>query len=235
MPRTVRNPKIDTRSARAKLKARREPYWTSIAPGCALGYRRSAKAGTWIGKHRASDGKRSYKAIGPADDIMDADNASAISFTQAQEQARDWFSRMALGGDDEDGEEAGPYTVRLAINDYFDWYASEKPSQKTRNLRDMEYRANAFILPRLGEVEVSKLTPKAIRAWRNEVAAAPPRVRAGIGKPVAYRDTSDDPEAERKRRHSANKVATILRAALNHAWHERKVLTDAVSSLIERL
>src|SRR5262249_29087915 len=38
MARTVRNPKIDTRSARARLPARREPYWTVISAGCALGY-----------------------------------------------------------------------------------------------------------------------------------------------------------------------------------------------------
>ena len=30
MARTIRNAKLDTRSARAKLPARREPYWTAI-------------------------------------------------------------------------------------------------------------------------------------------------------------------------------------------------------------
>ena len=52
MARTVRNPKIDTRSARAKLAVRREPYWTAISEGCALGYSRGAKGGTWIAKFR---------------------------------------------------------------------------------------------------------------------------------------------------------------------------------------
>ena len=37
MARTVRNPKLDTRSARAKLKPRREPYWA-----------RSRLAGIWV-------------------------------------------------------------------------------------------------------------------------------------------------------------------------------------------
>jgi hypothetical protein len=48
MARTVRNAKIDTRSARARLPGRREPYRTVISMGCALGYRRGAKGGTWI-------------------------------------------------------------------------------------------------------------------------------------------------------------------------------------------
>ena len=56
MARTVRNPKIDTRSARAKLAERREPYWTVISAGNALGYRRGAKGGTWIAKFRDADG-----------------------------------------------------------------------------------------------------------------------------------------------------------------------------------
>jgi hypothetical protein len=50
MARTVRNSKIDSRSARSKLAERREPYWTVISEGCALGYRHGAKGGTWIAK-----------------------------------------------------------------------------------------------------------------------------------------------------------------------------------------
>ncbi len=44
MPRTVGNPKLDSRSARAKLPARSSIYWTSLAPGCALGYRKGRRA-----------------------------------------------------------------------------------------------------------------------------------------------------------------------------------------------
>ena len=60
MPRTVRNPKIDSRSARVKLAARREPYWTVLSAGCALGYRKGAKGGTWIGRFRGEDGRQHY-------------------------------------------------------------------------------------------------------------------------------------------------------------------------------
>ena len=69
MARTVRNPKIDTRTARLRLAARAEPYWTVISAGNALGYRRGAKGGTWIAKFRDEDGKRQLEALvaGPLD------------------------------------------------------------------------------------------------------------------------------------------------------------------------
>ena len=63
MARTVRNAKIDTRSARAKLVARREPYWTVLSQGCALGYRKGSKGGTWIVRFRDHDGRQHYEAI----------------------------------------------------------------------------------------------------------------------------------------------------------------------------
>ena len=78
MARTVRNPKIDTRSARAKLAERREPYWTVISAGNALGYRRGAKGGTWIAKFRDEDGRRHLESLGAADDARDADGLSVF-------------------------------------------------------------------------------------------------------------------------------------------------------------
>src|SRR6266852_9335738 len=67
MARTVRNAKLDTRSARSRLTARREPYWTVISGGCALGYRRGANGGTWIGRFRDDTGRQHYQALGATD------------------------------------------------------------------------------------------------------------------------------------------------------------------------
>ena len=50
MARAIRNARLNTRSARTRLEARREPFWTVISEGCALGYRRGAKGGYWIAK-----------------------------------------------------------------------------------------------------------------------------------------------------------------------------------------
>lgn len=71
MARTIRNAKLDSRSARAKLSLRREPYWTVISRGCALGYRKGKKGGSWVARYRDEAGKQRYEAIGSADDAAD--------------------------------------------------------------------------------------------------------------------------------------------------------------------
>ena len=84
MARTLRDAKLDSRGARAKLKARREPYWRSLSEGLAIGYRKGAKGGTWIARHYASDHGRRYQALGTADDVANADGQHVLSFAQAQ-------------------------------------------------------------------------------------------------------------------------------------------------------
>src|ERR1700730_13353778 len=95
MARNVSNPKIDPRSARLKLAERREPYWTVISTGCAIGYRRGAKGGTWIARLRDIEGKQHYEALGAADDARDADGLTVFNFSRAQERARTFFDRTA--------------------------------------------------------------------------------------------------------------------------------------------
>jgi integrase len=47
-----------------------------------------------------------------------------------------------------------------------------------------------------------------------------------VGKAQGYREESDDSEAPRRRRGTANRVLTILKAALNHALRARRVASD---------
>ena len=100
MARTIRNAKIDTRSARSRLPVKKSSYWTPIAPGCALGYRKGAKGGVWVAKFVRGDIRREI-TIGPADAAMDADDTTALSYSQGQERARAWFTKM---GREADGE-----------------------------------------------------------------------------------------------------------------------------------
>ena len=60
MARTLRDTKLDTRTSRSRLKARREPYWRSISEGLAVGYRKGAKGGTWIARHYSAEHGRRY-------------------------------------------------------------------------------------------------------------------------------------------------------------------------------
>ncbi|MDB5407632.1 MAG: MarR family transcriptional regulator [Rhodospirillales bacterium] len=98
MARTGRNAKIDSRSARVKLSARREPYWALISKGCAVGYRKGAAGGTWIARYRDAAGKQRYNALGAADDAMDSDGGGlCLNYAEVRRKADEWFKSAARG------------------------------------------------------------------------------------------------------------------------------------------
>src|SRR5690348_10246196 len=81
---------------REQLKARREPYWNRLRPGCFLGYRPSKKggAGTWIAR-AYDDEARTYviKSFGSYGDTVARER-----FTQAKQAAETFASEVARGG-----------------------------------------------------------------------------------------------------------------------------------------
>jgi integrase len=216
MARIVRNPKLDTRSARAKLAMRDSPYWVSLAPGCALGYRKGPKGGVWLAK-LVRDALRQQTTLGPADDALDPDGVLAVSYAQAQTRARDWFATVT-----KPENPTGPYTVRDALTDYLDWFRATG----RKSINETEASVHAFILPQLGDDDVASLTPARLRKWHAEIAAAPPRLRTRPGQKQNVRDTKGDAEAPRRRRATANRILTVLKAALNQAWREGKAASD---------
>jgi integrase len=222
MARSVRNAKIDTRSARAKLAERREPYWTVLSAGCALGYRRGAKGGTWIAKFRDADGKRHLEALGAADDTRDPDGLSVYSFAQAQERARGWFQRKAREAAGDFVPLDRPYTVADALADYRVDYQRRGGKATDR----LDWSAAAWIKPELGSVVLDRLTKGKIVAWHQKIAETPPRLRTKAGAAPKHRDIDSSPEAVRRRRSTANRVLTILKAALNHAHREGRCASD---------
>jgi integrase len=222
MARTVRNPKIDTRTARAKLPKRREPYWTVISAGHSLGYRRGAKGGTWIAKFRGEDGKRHLEALGAADDAADADGRDVLDFARAQAKARDWCQDMAR-------DEAGDvppldrlYTVADALADY----RADYQRRGGKAIDRLDASAAAWIEPELGTVPLAKLTKARIVRWHQKIAETPSRLRTKLGAPQKHREADTSTEAVRRRRSTANRVLTILKAALNHAHREGRCASD---------
>lgn len=224
MARVARNSKTDSRTSRAKLAARREPYWTKVSEGCFIGYRRGAKSGTWIARFRTDAGAQTYESLGAADDHRDADGLTVFSSEQAQAKAREWFDRKAR-------EQAGllvaldaPYTVADALRDYF----SHRERKGSKGVYSDRKVADARIVPTLGTTEVSKLTSRKIRDWHHDLAAAPKLVRtkAGADKRKTRAHDPNDADAVRARRSSANRQLTILKAALNHAYREGIATSD---------
>jgi integrase len=97
-------------------------------------------------------------------------------------------------------------------------YVEFKQSQG-QSVADVLSRGTAHILPSLGDLVVSELTATKLRSWLSTMAASPRQTRpkAGVSQ---YMPAKEDDEGVRARRASANRVLTMLKAALNHAYDE---------------
>jgi len=239
MTRTIRDGNLGSRSGRAGLKAAPpNPYWLVVAPNQAIGYHKPKKgAGTWRARLYLPE-SRSFKmkALGTADDYQDANGTTILDFKQAQDAAAAWFKECANEATRVAGGEpahAGPYTVTDAMQAYFE----DGKRRGVKGLTRDQARANLWIYPQLGAMEVAKLTRRHLETWLAEMADSARRVRARKAPvkprnfkmprepkppalPPALPATDDE---KRARRDSANRVLTILKAALNHALDRRQV------------
>lgn len=59
------------------------------------------------------DGKRHYQALGTADDILDADGLTALSFSRARAEARRFFETKARQLAGHAAPQVGPYKVSM--------------------------------------------------------------------------------------------------------------------------
>lgn len=224
MARTVRDARTDSRSARVKLPPRPTPYWTKLTKGCHVGYRKSLRrdSGSWIIRWLDRDGKYQQRVLGPADDALDADGLTCLSFEQAQAKARDLFqTTIAVAAH---GKKVGPYTVADCMADYLKYLRAHKKSGA-----HIDTYAKAYILPRLGKVDTALLTTAMIRDWHEQIAEEPPRNRTKGGLVQRYREEDPDPEeARRKRRLRANRHLSTLKAALTRAWRDGLIPTNDI-------
>jgi integrase len=223
MTRTVRDVRLETRTARQALKCSGKPYWRAVDEGLHLGYRKGKISGKWVMRRYVGDGTYTVETIGTADDKADADGAIYLSYAQAQTEARKRFveaARTAAGMP----AQPGPYTVKDAVRDYLAWL-----EQNRKTARDARWRAEALIVPELGALPCTTLTTQRLRDWRDALTKVPPRLRTVKGQKQrhAARDTDDPEEAARRRRATANRTLTIAKAALNHAWREQRIPSDA--------
>src|SRR5215469_5181444 len=108
-----RNARLESATARRKLAVRKKPYWTTISPGIALGYRRNEGAGTW--SVRVADGGAEWiKRIALADDLEPTSPPHVLNYWQAIDQARALARRQPGQAIDE----SRPLTVSEALTLY---------------------------------------------------------------------------------------------------------------------
>ncbi len=225
MPRKVKDKNLDSREGRTRLKPRGTPYYRSMDKRLHLGYRRlKGKAGTWWARHYIGNQEYEVEPIGIADDLTPADGIEIFDYWQAQNKARERMGIRTTAG----AGKTGPITVRDAIDDYLQFLESNRKS-----FYDARSRAEAFILPELGDHEVASLMTEQLERWLNHLAKTAPRLRTREGEKQKYRAIGDDDEAQRRRRSSANRTMTILKAALNRAWRRGRVPSDAAWRRVE--
>ena len=138
-----------------------------------------------------------------------------LNYAQAQQRALEW--RPA--SDDGKKAPAGPPTVRDAIDRYL-----TALEHRGRSTNDVRIRAKLHILPSLGSELVEDLTTERLQRWLAETAKLPPRLRQKLGAAAPrFKLMAEDDQTKRRRRSTANRVLTILKAALNYSFDEGHV------------
>lgn len=207
---TVKHSRLESRTARSRLKRGRQPHWQALVPGKVhLGWQRwkDDNEGRWVLRRYIGNNKYRATTLGRADDATRADGEHVLNFEQAEAKARAMV-------DAPNGGKVHRLTVRQAMERYIAFKRSQGAP-----VRDVVSRGNAHILPPLGDLVVSELTAEQLRGWLATLAASPAQVRPKAGK-VQYQPEPEGDEAVRGRRASANRVLTMLKAALNHAYDE---------------
>ena len=211
---TVKHARLESPSARSRLKRGRQPHWQALVDGRVhLGWQcwKGDPAGRWVLRRYIGNGKYRVTTLGLADDAVAADGLEVLSFEQAAAKARAMVATPNGGGTIE----------RLTVRQAMDRYVEFK-HHKGQPVEDTISRSTVHILPSLGDLVVAELTAEQLRRWLSTMAAAPAQSRPRGGKP-RFRAAPATAEEARARRATANRVLTVLKAALNHAFDEGHV------------
>jgi integrase len=193
-----------------------------IDAGLHVGYYSGANGGSWIARRYLGAGAYETTALGAADDHREADGKDVLTFIQAQKKAGTWAtkqSRIAAGASDDE-----PWTVARAIEHYLNDYTAR--GGKARRMTEVTFQAH--VSTKLAQCKIADLTTSSLKSWHQSLATSPPRLRTGLGA-AAQRVRSmaaDDTHARRARRATANRILTLLKAALNLAYREEHATTD---------
>ena len=225
MARTTKSAKVDSRTARLRVQPGtrvQEPIGDNNSPGRYLAYKRSTaqRSGTWLAYWVNKDNKneRKMKAIGTADDLQPADGVNVLTYAQAKTKAAAWFScfeHLAMDG------ESSIVSNSLTVGEALDAYFKHGELRGMKGLNGARLSANAWIIPAIGSIEITKLTRKKIEDWQDSLANSPRRVRRKTGKNQAFFPLPKTENEKRARKSTANRILATLKAALNFAIDRR--------------
>src|ERR1700688_3645446 len=221
MARTVSNKELASRTARRSLPIGLR-IWLRLSPGRTLGYRKGSKGGVWLARYYDA-GFRLEEKLGLADDIIDAEGARVLDFTQAQEKARTWFLTATALATGQHVLQPGGYTVKQCCLEYL----QHLERRGSPDYRHTKYDLDAYAIPKLGVLQVAKLTRPKLEEWRADIAASPRR--SNRKKKQDNQPHIQTEEDLRKRRATANRIMRRLRAALNLALEEGRVYANPMA------
>jgi integrase len=165
MPRTIRDAKLESRAARARLTPGNKAYWKTLEPGrLHLGYRRKVKdqPGLWLARHYKGGERYQVAPLGLADDFSEA--GDVLSFAEAQRAAHDHKWAVV---------HHRSVTVAHAIAEYVAWLKVHRATGD-----DAAGRAAKHILPELGAIKLSALTTAQINRWLHQLGGEHRATRA---------------------------------------------------------
>ena len=202
---------------RLGLPVRKKPYWVVLCTGEQLGYYRGRRAGRWVARYRHPGGLFNYQELTLAgvDDDAQANGETILDFAQALDACRKWTAAISQSM----VARRNRYTISDALDDYIKGFSG-------KDLENTRRRIEAIIKPQLGHFDTADLTTKTIIDWHLALAKSPARLRTAPGAVQNYKPTETTAEAHRRRRSSANRILTILKAALTVAYRNEKISSD---------
>lgn len=199
MPRTSKDYDTRTKTARLRLAVREKPYCRQAGVK-RLGYiRRADRNGTWEEIQGIPGTKRVKTKV-----LGQADDYIRADGRDVLTFEQAMAKAAGLGPI----APSGKLTVRKALDRYFIALAA-----RSKHANEYKGASEKHIVPVLGEHRVDRLTKTQIEHWL-----------AGM-----VRDDPEDPDARRRSQDTANRVLTILKAALNAAFQDEanNITTDA--------
>jgi integrase len=181
-----RSAKIESATARRRLPVRKKPYWVTVSPGIALGYRRNKGAGTWSVRVTDGHGVDWTKRLGLADDFENSDGRNVLTYWEAIDAAR------ALARGQDGGDDSRPITIGEALDAYEAdlLRRSGDPYNAIRPKRELS--ASLLAKP------VQLVTAVELRRWRDSLAdkgltaSSVNRTRVGLKAALALAASLDE-------------------------------------------
>lgn len=197
--------RIDTVSARDKLKARHAPYWSKLRTNYTLGFRKTTatSTGSWIARFRDPNGSYQLHSLGALDQ-----HPGHRRYDEAVKLAMEWLEHRDGGGS------ASAITCADACTRYL---KKLRDDGRGDTANDAEGRFKRWIYPdaRLASTPLLKLTPGILSDWRARLA----------GTLATPQDKTKD--ATRKRSPATlNRDMAAFKAALNLALEDGYATTS---------